>query len=100
MAMDKAYIDFHRERTLEIFHNFSAKDIYEIDYDYLIFDKEKQQYQCYGYWIAKFNKVFYFVSNNYRCVETNYKATFDSVEELNGFLKALYKIYHKQIDLQ
>jgi len=99
MAMDKAYLDFHRARTLELAKNFGAKDIYNLAYDVLEFNKETQQYECYGY-------IFYHYGNEYFVVDIKdkdkdcsdcYKALFHSIDELNGFICALYKVYHKQI---
>ena len=99
--MDKAYVDFHRARVKEMTLNFSAKDIYNLDYDSLRFNKDTHQYECYGYMIKKFNKDEYYivdVEDKYELVTSCYKALFHSIEEVNGFIHALYKVYHKQIE--
>lgn len=99
MAMDKAYLDFHRARTLELAKNFGTKDIYNLAYDALEFNKDTQQYECYGY-------MFYHYGNEYFVVDINdkdkdcsdcYKLLLHSIDELNGFIWALYKVFHKQI---
>ena len=100
MAMDKAYVDFHKARIIEITKNFSSKDIYYFDYDSLRFNKETEQYECYGYMFKKYGNEYYVIDieDKDKDVDRCFKAIFHSIEEVNGFIHALYKVYHKQIE--
>ena len=100
MAMDKAYIDFHKERIVNIAFGFSSKDIYNLDYDSLRFNHETKQYDCYGYIIKCYGKEYYILDEKDKDndqVSSCYKALYHSIEEVNGFISALYKVYHKSI---
>ena len=99
MAMDKAYLDFHRARTTEIAPNFSSKDIYNLNYQALNFNKKTQQYEWYGYMFYHYGNEYFVVDiedKNEYCNDC-YKLLLHSIEEVNGFIWALYKVYHKQI---
>lgn len=101
MTMDKYFLEWHKKRSSQIFINFKNKDLYNIEYEFLQYNKENENYSLYGYYLYGFkifhySGVFYIVKFEEKTSE-NYILTFKNIDEVNGFIKTLYKVFYKVI---
>ena len=95
---NKDVVNFRRDKVRKVFFNFSAYDLEKVEFDRLQFIS-KDERSCYNVKIMKFNKKFYV----YREEETdtdNYKEILENIDEVNGFIKALYKVFHCSIEIK
>lgn len=96
MAMDKYFLEWHKKRSNQIFINFKNKDLYNIEYDFLQYNKVNENYYLYGFKIFHYSGVFYIVKFEEKTSE-NYILTFKNIDEVNGFIKTLYKVFYRVI---
>lgn len=95
---NKDVVEFRKARTSKIFKYFSAYDLEKVEFDKLQFIS-KEERSCYGIRISKYNKRYYVFKED--CTnEEDYRDILDSIEEVNGYIKALYKVYHCMIEVK
>ena len=95
--LDKAYVKWHKERLSDKeFKYLSAYDINKLEYEYLKF--ENDQYHLYGYQLAKYNGRYYFyeLDKNSNNPNEEFIASFDNIDQVNGFLCGMYKAFHNR----
>ena len=95
--MDRVYLENHKKKSNHIFINFKNKDLYMIEFDFLQYEKEQEKYFLYDYKIFHYSGVFYVVNFRDQGIN-NYKMTFKNIDEVNGFIKTLYKVFYKVIN--